>query len=179
MSNRFDYPVKLVPLSVKNTYRDDFRTHLLNIPYLLYEVEKVSDGTSIVINKPGGKKNFGRMSKNDLQVFIYNPNSSNLWLISHNEILEDLDLKFSISPEKTMKIIKGLYRVCSGEEPDVVISYLKIVDDLTDLKVETLYKSYKWIWGQEDCNYPNGEGRWLSMNSILERYKMTKEDCVV
>lgn len=178
MSNYFSYPVKLVPLSVKNSNRDDFRTQLLNIPYLLYEVEKVSDGTSIVINKPGGKKNFGRMSKNDLQVFIYNPQTSNLWLISHKEISEDLSSKFSISQEKTLTIIKGLYRVCSGEEPDDVISSLKINDDLTDLKVETIYKTYKWIWGQEDCNYPNKKGRWLSMEDILKDFHLSEEDCI-
>jgi len=31
-----------------------------------------------------------------------------------------------------------------------------------------LLKVYKWIWGQEDVNYPNGEGRWLSMNALIE-----------
>jgi len=34
--------------------------------------------------------------------------------------------------------------------------------------IEILLKSYKWIWGQEDVNYPNGEGRDMSMKSILE-----------
>jgi len=33
---------------------------------------------------------------------------------------------------------------------------------------ETLLKAYKWIWGQEDCNYPNGEGRWMSMKGLIE-----------
>ena len=27
---------------------------------------------------------------------------------------------------------------------------------------------YKWIWGQEDVNYPNGEGRFLSWGAYKE-----------
>ena len=27
---------------------------------------------------------------------------------------------------------------------------------------EVLLKAYKWIWGQEDCNYPEGKGRTMS-----------------
>lgn len=27
---------------------------------------------------------------------------------------------------------------------------------------ELLLKAYKWIWGQEDCNYPDGKGRAMS-----------------
>lgn len=176
MTNRFEYPVKLVPLSVKNESRDAFREKLLNIPYLLYEVEKISDGTSIVVNKPGGKKNFGRMAKNDFQVFIHTPDTDELWLISHDEIARDLEAKYNMDKQETLKVIKGLYRVCSGEEPDEVIAALEIRNSYEGIPVETIYKAYKWIWGQEDCNYPSGEGRWLSMNSILEDYGLKKED---
>jgi len=31
-----------------------------------------------------------------------------------------------------------------------------------------LLKAYKWIWGQEDCNYPEGEGREMSMRLLRE-----------
>ena len=31
---------------------------------------------------------------------------------------------------------------------------------------ELLLKAYKWIWGQEDCNYPEGEGREMSMSLL-------------
>ena len=116
------------------------------------------------------------MSRNDLQVFIYDPSTSCLWLISHFEIETDLDLKYSLNPKETTRILKGLYRVCNGEEPDEVISVMKLFDDITELSIETIYKSYKWIWGQEDCNYPSGEGRWLSMNYYLDKYKIKKED---
>ena len=33
---------------------------------------------------------------------------------------------------------------------------------------ETLIKVYKWIWGQEDVNYPAGEGRLMSWHSFVE-----------
>ena len=71
--NVFRYRVNLVPLEIDNKEQDEFRNDLLNIPYLLYEVERVSTGEIIAINKPGGKRNFGRLSRNDFMVFIYNP----------------------------------------------------------------------------------------------------------
>ncbi|MCC8047875.1 MAG: glutamyl-tRNA amidotransferase, partial [Oscillospiraceae bacterium] len=83
MANRIKYNVNLVPLDIKNKEQDAFRDELNNIPYLLYEVETLATGEMIAINKPGGKRNFGRLSKNDFMVFIYNPEKQSLWLISH------------------------------------------------------------------------------------------------
>jgi len=40
---------------------------------------------------------------------------------------------------------------------------------------EVLLKAYKWIWGQEDCNYPEGEGRERSMKGIRELRNMLKQ----
>ena len=45
-------------------------------------------------------------------------------------------------------------------------------DELEGIDAETILKAYKWIWGQEDCNYPKGQGRWLSMNNILEAFEI-------
>lgn len=33
---------------------------------------------------------------------------------------------------------------------------------------EALIKAYKWIWGQEDVNYPTGEGRLMSWKEYQE-----------
>ena len=33
---------------------------------------------------------------------------------------------------------------------------------------EALIKAYKWIWGQEDVNYPIGEGRLMSWKEYQE-----------
>lgn len=40
--NVFRYRVNLVPLEIENKEQDEFRNDLLNIPYLLYDVERVS-----------------------------------------------------------------------------------------------------------------------------------------
>ena len=171
MNKPFEYNVNLIPLNLRNEEQAKFREKLLSVPYLLYEVEQLKNGNKIVINKPGGKRNFGRLARNDYMVFIYNPFEKSLWLISHDEIKEDLQYKYNVDPDCTKEIILGLYRVCQGHEPDVVLSNIKKQIDV-GLTPETIYKVYKWIWGQEDCNYPTGEGRWLSMNGLLDHFKM-------
>ena len=157
----FEYDVSLIPLDIKNSHREKFRDTLCNIPYLLYKVEETRNGDIIAINKPGGKRSFGRLARNDFMVFIYYPETKKLWLISHKEIKDDLDLKYSIDKKNTELIIQGLYRVCTGEEPDNVITDMNLTDikeanETIGLHIETLLKVYKWIWGQEDCNYSTG-----------------------
>lgn len=170
--NLFNHNVSLIPLNIKNAEQNIFRMQLMNIPYLLYEVEQLSTGEKIVINKPCGKRSFGRLAKNDFMVFIYTPDNEGLWLISHEEILEDLRIKYQTDQKETENIIRGLLDVCNGEEPDNVINKRKI-KNINGLESEKLLKVYKWIWGQEDCNYPNAEGRWLSMNAILKTFNIT------
>lgn len=57
--------------------------------------------------------------------------------------------------------------VCEGQEPSNVLTQLN-VNSPSGLSTELIFKVYKWIWGQEDCNYPTKKGRWLSMDSILD-----------
>lgn len=176
MANKiFKYNVNLVPLRIENQEQNGFREKLYDIPYLLYEVEQLSTGEVIAINKPGGKRNFGRLSRDDFMVFIFNPYEQSLWLISHNEISDDIAEKYAYDRNSAEKLIKGLYRVCCGEEPDNVIIDWKL-EDTIGIPVETLLKVYKWIWGQEDCNYPNKAGRWLSMNALTERFNIVIEE---
>lgn len=175
MSNIFRYPVNLVPLKIDNKEPSAFRDELYEIPYLLYEVERVSNGDIIAINKPGGKRNFGRLSRDDFMVFIYNPDDSSLWLISHGEISDDVAEKYDFDRREAERLIEGLYRVCCGAEPDLVIRRLGL-QDTVGISVETLLKAYKWIWGQEDCNYPKKAGRWMSMDALLERFGFCAED---
>jgi len=169
--NLFNHNVQLIPLNISNSTQDTFRMELMNIPYLLYEVEVLSTGEKIVINKPGGKRNFGRLAKNDFMVFIYSPTDEGLWLISHDEIKDDLRCKYQQNKTETEKIIYGLLDVCNGMEPEAVIKNRQLVN-IGGLETEKILKVYKWIWGQEDCNYPNGEGRWLSMNGILAEFNL-------
>lgn len=56
--NLFNHNVQLIPLHIENNEQNVFRTELMNIPYLLYEVEQVSTGEKIIINKSGGKRNW-------------------------------------------------------------------------------------------------------------------------
>ncbi|MDQ5883082.1 MAG: hypothetical protein QG648_437, partial [Patescibacteria group bacterium] len=66
---------------------------------------------------------------------------------------------------KTIEIINLLEQVYNGEEPDNALAESKVENPCGELP-EVLLKAYKWIWGQEDCNYPNGEGREMSMKEI-------------
>lgn len=175
MSNKiFKYRVNLVPLEIENQEQEVFRDDLLNIPYLLYEVEQLATGEIIAINKPGGKRNFGRLSRDDFMVFIYNPDEESLWLISHNEISDDITEKYEYDKESAVLLIESLYHVCCGDEPDYVLRRMRLRDTV-GIPVETILKVYKWIWGQEDCNYPTKAGRWLSMNALLDRFGLSVE----
>ncbi|HHT95780.1 MAG TPA: glutamyl-tRNA amidotransferase [Clostridia bacterium] len=173
--NEFKYNVNLVPLRIENQKQNAFRDELNNIPYLLYKVENLANGEIIAINKPGGKRNFGRLSRDDFMVFIYNPHEQSLWLISHGEISDDIAKKYDYNQNHALLVIKGLYKVCCGLEPDDVIADL-CLGDTVGIPIETILKVYKWIWGQEDCNYPTKEGRWLSMNALLNRFGLNVED---
>lgn len=178
MGNKlFKYDVKLVDLNIENQEQSVFRDKLYNIPYLLYKVENLATGEIIAINKPGGKRNFGRLSRDDFMVFIYNPKEQSLWLISHKEISDDIVKKYEFDRKSAILLISGLYRVCCGAEPDDVIKDLKI-ENSVGIPVETILKVYKWIWGQEDCNYPNKKGRWLSMNELLARFGLGIGDLI-
>ncbi len=171
----FHYKVNLVPLEIKNQERQAFRDDLLHIPYLLYEVERLATGERIAINKPGGKRNFGRLSRDDFMVFLYHPEKESLWLISHGEISDDIAKKYEYDEKNARLLVEALYRVCCGEEPDCVLRSMRLKDTV-GISVEAILKVYKWIWGQEDCNYPTKAGRWLSMNALMDRFGLRAED---
>jgi len=100
-------------------------------------------------------------------VCVYNPINSTLWLISHKDIYEDLEEKSKINPETTISIIDALERVFNGEEPDDILQATDLNNPIGE-PPELLLKAYKWIWGQEDCNYPDGKGREMSMELLIE-----------
>jgi hypothetical protein len=142
---------------------------LEEIPYRGYEVEQISDGRKIVIAKPGGKSVYGRPKKEDFFVWVYDPTEQTLWQITHKQIYEDLVLKAEVVPQVALVTIECLEKVHSGVEPEHVMEEMREFDnDVPGEMIEVLLKSYKWIWGQEDVNYPDGEGRDMSMKSILE-----------
>jgi len=166
--NIYTHEIDLTPLTIKNQERDKFRQELEHIKYRGYEVEQLSDGRKIVITKPGGKFVFGTIKRDDFMVWIFQPGDNSLWLISHKNILDDLEEKGKISPADTIQIIDALERVFHGEDPDDILQQVKLKNPCKE-EPEVLMKAYKWIWGQEDCNYPPPlQGRDMSMKGIME-----------
>jgi hypothetical protein len=159
--NIYEHEIELKDLKIKNRPREEFRKLLEEIKYRGYEVEQLVDGRKIIITKPGGKFTFGRIRREDFMVWVYDPRNSALWLISHKDIYKDLEEKGRANPHETIKIIDALERVYNGEEPDDVIKTIKLSNPIGE-PPELLLKTYKWIWGQEDCNYPDGKGRAMS-----------------
>lgn len=168
MKNYYTHEIELKSLIIRNSSKEDFSKQLLDIPYRGYEVEQLQDGRKIVITKPGGKSVYGRPKKEDFLVFIYNPDENGLWQISHKQIFDDIVKKSTEDKEKTIKFINLLERTFKGEEPNDFIDEINNLIFKTGELPETIIKTYKWIWGQEDVNYPNGEGRLMSWKAINE-----------
>lgn len=168
MKNYYKHSIDLKKLEIRNDTRENFVKKLEEIEYRGYEVEQLADGRKIVITKPGGKSVYGRPKKEDFLVFIFQPNENGLWQITHKQILEDLYFKSEEDNKETLKLIALLERTLNGEEPN------DFIDEIYSLKFhngespESLIKAYKWIWGQEDVNYPSGEGRKMSWAGIEE-----------
>lgn len=165
--NIYKHSIDLSRLETKNQPREEFREVLEKIKYKGYYVEDISDGRKIVVTKPGGKFSFGTIKRDDFMVWVYNEKDESLWLISHKNIFDDLEDKAACDPKETLRIIDALTRVYNGEEPDDVLKEMNLKNPCGELP-EVLMKAYKWIWGQEDCNYPppKYKGREMSMIEI-------------
>jgi len=159
--NIYIHKIALINLCIKNKPQNEFRDLLEQVDYLGYEVEEISDGRKIVITKPGGKFTFGKIRREDFMVWVHNPKDSSLWLISHKNILDDLKIKGELDPKETIKIIDTLEKVFNGSDPNDIVAAGQLTNPIGELP-EVLLKAYKWIWGQEDCNYPTGKGRLMS-----------------
>jgi len=171
--NIYTHDINLEKLSIKNAPSKEFAEIIEKIPYKGYEVESVSDGRKIVIVKPGGKQSFGKIRKEDFFVFIYNPIDKTLWQITHGQIKEYILEKAKTDKQEAIKILRALERVYCGDEPDEVLKTIKL-EIASDVTPEALLKAYKWIWGQEDVNYPTGKGRAMSWEG-WKKNKETKE----
>ena len=169
--NIYTHEIDLADLKIKNTSQNRFRKEVENIAYRGYEVESLKDGRKIVITKPGGKFTYGTIKREDFMVWIFNPKNKTLWLISHKNISEDLEEKGLKDPKGTLEIMNALERVYNGEEPDVILREIKLKDIDDGVQPEAILKAYKWIWGQEDVNYPDGKGRAMSWEGIKKDEK--------
>ena len=173
--NYYTHSIDLKKIEIKNKPRKEFVKILEKIEYRGYEVEQLKNGNKIVITKPGGKSVYGRPKKEDFLVFIYNPKESGLWQITHKQIFQDIEEKSQENKKLTIDLIDLLERVKNGEEPNDFIEEINIMTFNVGESPETLLKAYKWIWGQEDVNYPNGEGREMSWKGIEEFREKTQE----
>lgn len=168
MKNYYKHSIDLKKLEIRNETRNNFVQKLEEIEYRGYEVEQLADGRKIVITKPGGKSVYGRPKKEDFLVFIFQPKEKGLWQITHKQILEDLYSKSEETAKDTLKLISLLERTLNGEEPNDFIDEIYALKFQNGESPESLIKAYKWIWGQEDVNYPKGEGRKMSWIGIEE-----------
>ena len=171
MKNLYQHSIDLKKISIDNTDRETFTEKLINLPYRGYEVEELPDNRKIVITKPGGKSVYGRSRKEDFLVYIYNPCDDSLWQISHEQILADTKNKVQENKEEAKKFLSLMERVYNGEEPADFIDDIRALHFFSGESPEALIKVYKWIWGQEDVNYPTGKGRmmtWEPYQEIIE-----------
>lgn len=171
MKNKYVHKIDLKSINISNAERKEFAQKIIDLEYRGYEVEQIADGRKIVITKPGGKKAFGSSYKEDIMVFIYNPIDNSLWQISHNQIYEDIKQKIEESVENGKSLLLLLKRVFEGWEPNDFINEINALKFTTGENPEVLLKAYKWIWGQEDVNYPTKEGRYLSWHNYKNLLK--------
>lgn len=168
VKNKYAHAIDLQRIRVKNTNKDSFAKTLISLPYRGYEVEDISDGRKIVITKPGGKMSFGRLSKEDFLVFIYSPDTQILWQISHKQILDDLKGKAGEDKVQTKRLIDVFEKVLNGADPEDIQEDISSFSFSSGELPEAIIKAYKWIWGQEDVNYPDGKGRMMSWEAIAD-----------
>lgn len=168
VKNKYTHSIDLKVLRIRNMERKAFAQEIINIEYRGYEVEELGDGRKIAITKPGGKRAFGRPYKEDVMVFIFNPKDNSLWQISHDQILTDVQAKIDEDKEQGKLLLDYLEKTYKGEEPEDFIDDIRNLNFTSGETPEALIKAYKWIWGQEDVNYPTKEGRALSWHSFQE-----------
>ena len=81
----------------------------------------------------------------------------------------ELPFPFDKSNSELFKLFEKTY---NGEEPNDFIDEIRSLKFSSGESPEALIKTYKWIWGQEDVNYPNKLGRAMSW----EGFKNAKKD---
>lgn len=168
------HDIDLEKIHIRNAPAQDFAREVEKIPYRGYEVEDISDGRKIVIAKPGGKTSYVGTGKEDFFVFIYDPIEQTVWQISHEQIYDDLKKKSQCKRTETIKILEAFEEVYNGKEPDDVLQKVDLITEPGE-NPEALLKAYKWIWGEEDVNYPPPcKGRalcWERLKDLLERLR--------
>jgi hypothetical protein len=131
-----------------------------------YPVEKFSDGSTLMIERPGHKKNF------DFKVVIeafYGIQSG-----KHAELASDLKSKAEESPSTFKElwcVISELYHCRESDVDRLLQIHTSLAQGFTSgAHVETFVKILKWLFIMEDIVYWDNEGRaflynWLNYRS--------------
>lgn len=162
--NIYTHVVDSYKINIKNSTRDKFRVAIEGLPYKGYEVESLKDGRKIIITKPGSKFSYGIIKREDYMVWIQNSSENTMWLVSFKNIWDDMREKTIDYPGYTLHLIDSIERVYNGEDPDDFIN--EVQDSPCGETTEFYLKFFKWLFGEEDCNYPTREGRDRSMKSF-------------
>jgi hypothetical protein len=153
-------------LKIENDSPSNFRKKLIEIKggenkenQKSYLVEKLQDGTTLEIRKPGFK------GIHDIQVWANN--DSKTWMPTFVEMLRDFSLKIEEDKEKfTGFYYTSISEVFSGKDPED----LPYDGSMSGFSFEYILKVLKWWFGEEDCNYPmpKYQGRKMIMYRIRE-----------
>ncbi|MHB1686377.1 MAG: hypothetical protein ACYCVH_03255 [Ignavibacteriaceae bacterium] len=152
MKNNYKNKIDLVRKRIKNNKSTTFVSDIKKLDWRGYQVESLKDGRKIVIVKPGGKRG-KRGEKHDFLVLIQSKDKNELWQISHPQLYDDLKEKLKNDINGTRQLLNALKNVYHGKEPNDILKSKKF-SKLSGEPVDLILKVYKWIWAQEDINYP-------------------------
>ncbi len=144
----------------------NFSKNSLN--FLAYKVEDLSWNNILIISKPGWKYNYIEKDINDFMVWIYDKNIEEWWRISYKELI-NLFLKelYSLDLVKFKLFIDKLEFLKESSEIYIFKESEDYIFTPSWLNMTSLLKIYKWLWAQEECNYP----RWYKTKTTNKVYE--------
>ena len=138
---------------IENTDYENFARKVLEMPPGFHLVELLQDGGAIRITKPGYR------GKDDFRVQLVTAKwGDRLEIIEtpkHVDLLEEFSRAYDVSKENGNILMNEAMRVFAGNEPRVAL-----IEHLggTHRTPEYILKALKWIWAQEDVNFPISKG---------------------
>ncbi len=125
-----------------------------------YFVTKEIQGHKVSIKKPGLKPGYPK----DIAVSIHYPNGMSK-SPTHPSLISDFLNKYNADTKAGKVIFSQLEKLQNGEEPDGIDEK----EEYPGLPMAILINSLKWIWIQEDRNYPQPRylGRRMSWASYI------------
>ena len=149
---------------IKNDKYDVFAEKVANIPDGCHYVEIMEDGGVIKITKPGY---LGALDFKVQLVAMFNNEFKTIETPSHANLLQEFVDAYTVSKDNGDILMNEALRVFHGEEPR--LDEVRSVEG-TARTPEYILKSLKWIWAQEDINFPMPKylGRRMSGHRLCE-----------